>query len=153
MQKPSSCRNPRPAETLIIPYDPYLDHAPSPSKPIPKKPYSQLPQDDPHHLEVVCRLCPHLTALCISAKRDRHLQKSPHMLTGFCTLNFCVAPVLLEIRRLGQTQSLNTCVSVQMLACLTCIRLVKVNCYYRHVMLHCMWRVYKTPQACDVNMV
>ncbi len=31
------------------------------------------------------------------------------MLTGLCTLNFCIVPVLLEIRKLGQMHTLCLC--------------------------------------------
>ena len=57
----------RPKLVQIQRYIRYLDHAPATAKPVSQEPYSQLSQDNAHHLEVVCGLRPHLTALCVPA--------------------------------------------------------------------------------------
>ena len=49
----------------------YLNQAPSPAKPVSQEAYSQLAQDDAHHLEVVCGLGPDLTTLFVPAAEGK----------------------------------------------------------------------------------
>lgn len=50
----------------------YLDHTPASPQPITQESHQQLPQDNAHHLKVVCRLSPYFAALSKPAAQQQH---------------------------------------------------------------------------------